>query len=117
MPHSRWRSGCWRSRSAATSGGCVAVRRRGGARRHARARVPAGAWNILASLLVWFALRAPNRAYGLTPASFLRIPVEGLVIAGLALVLPSAPRRAMGVLVGVALGVLTIVKLLDVGFF
>ena len=71
----------------------------------------------LALLLVWFALVAPNQAYRLSPAAFLRIPVEGLVLAGLALVLPPRGRRVMAAVVGVVLFLLTVVKLLDMGFF
>ena len=63
--------------------------------------------DVLALLLVWFALVAPNHASGLTPGQFVRIPLEGLVVAGLALVLPSRVRRATAVVVGVLLGLLT----------
>jgi hypothetical protein len=83
-----------------------------------RWRVVAGAVaNVLALLLVWFALVAPDQAYRLTPSAFLRIPVEGLVVACLAIVLPSRARRIMAAVVGVLLGLLTIVKILDMGFF
>ena len=50
------------------------------------------AGNLLALLLVWFALVAPNQAQRLTPSALFPIPVEGLVVAGLALVLPSWAR-------------------------
>ncbi|MGH3587263.1 MAG: CDP-alcohol phosphatidyltransferase family protein, partial [Pseudonocardia sp.] len=73
--------------------------------------------NVLAVSLVWFALVAPNQAHHVTPSAFLRIPVEGLVVACLAIVLPSLARRVMAVLVGLFLGVLAILKILDMGFF
>ena len=40
----------------------------------------------LSVLLVWLALVSPNQLSQLTPAEFLRIPVEGLVVLALALV-------------------------------
>ncbi|HET7326207.1 MAG TPA: CDP-alcohol phosphatidyltransferase family protein [Nocardioidaceae bacterium] len=87
-----------------------------GGRRRRRA-VVAAATNTLALLLVWLALVAPNQAYRLTPSALLRIPVEALVVAALALVLPLWARRTMAAVVGVLLGLLTVAKLLDMGFF
>jgi phosphatidylglycerophosphate synthase len=87
-----------------------------GSRRWRRA-VAAAVTNALALLLVWIALVAPNEADRLTPSAFLRIPVEGLALAGLAVVLPSRGRRAMAAVAGVLLGLLTVVKALDMGFF
>jgi phosphatidylglycerophosphate synthase len=85
--------------------------------RRRRGIAAAAVVNVLAVLLVWFALVGPHQIYRLTPTAFLRIPVEGLVLAGLALVLPSVARRAMAAVVGVLLGLLTLVKILDMGFF
>ena len=82
-----------------------------------RPRLTSALLTTLALLLVWFALVAPNQAYRLTPAAFLRIPLEGLVLVGLALVLPGRARRLMAVVVGLTLSLLTVVKLLDMGFF
>lgn len=73
--------------------------------------------NALALLLLWFALVGPNQPAGLTPGMLLRIPVEGLAVAGLALVLPAGARRTMSAVVGVLLGLLTVLKILDLGFF
>ncbi|MEO7261208.1 MAG: CDP-alcohol phosphatidyltransferase family protein [Jatrophihabitantaceae bacterium] len=72
---------------------------------------------VLAFLLVWFALVAPNELDRLTPAAFLRLPAEGLLLAVAALVLPSPARRVVAVLAGVLLGALTVLKALDIGFF
>lgn len=72
---------------------------------------------ILACLLVWFALVAPNQLSHLTLGAVLRIPVELLVIVTLALVLPVRARRTAAALVGVVLGLLVILKILDMGFF
>ena len=72
---------------------------------------------ILAILLVWVALVAPNQPSRLTASAFLRIPLEGLVVIALALVLPAAARRPLAWVVGPALGLLVLVKILDFGFF
>ena len=47
----------------------------------------------------------------------MRIPVEGLIVVALVLVLPTTARRVVAALVGLLLGLLTIVKILDMGFF
>ncbi len=73
--------------------------------------------DVLALVAVWVVLVAPDSPNRLTPLALLRIPVEGLALAALALVLPRRGRRAMAVLVGVPLGLLTVLKVLDVGFF
>ncbi|MFI7672665.1 CDP-alcohol phosphatidyltransferase family protein [Actinophytocola sp. NPDC049390] len=70
----------------------------------------------LACLLVLVALLAPSRLADVSLAVFARIPVEGLVLAALVLVLPTRTRRVAAVLAGIGLGVLTIMKLFDMGF-
>ena len=77
------------------------------------------AWaaTVLAFLLVWFALVAPNEISRFTPWAFVRIPLEGLLVAGLLLALPGRARPTVAVVVGVLLGLLTIVKILDMVFF
>lgn len=77
----------------------------------------AGVTTVLACLLVWFALIAPNDISRLTPGAFVRIPVEGLLVVALALVLPPRSRRILAALVGGVLGLLSIVKIIDMGFF
>src|SRR5215471_16949259 len=47
----------------------------------------------LAVVLVWSDLLAPDRAWQFSPAAFIRIPVELLVLVAVALVLPIRPRR------------------------
>jgi len=78
----------------------------------------AAAWvvTVLAALLVWFALVAPNEFRGLTPGAFARIPLEALLFVGVVLLLPPRAGRIAAVAVGVALGLLTIVKVFDIGF-
>jgi phosphatidylglycerophosphate synthase len=84
-----------------------------------RGERPVAAWvrTALAGLLVLFALIAPNEISRLTPGAFVRIPVEGVLGVALLLVLPARAGRVVATLAGVALGLLTIVKILDMGFF
>jgi phosphoglycerol transferase MdoB-like AlkP superfamily enzyme len=77
----------------------------------------ATALTIVAFALVWAALIAPDRPSAITLAAFLRIPLEGLALVVLALVLPLSARRVLAVLLGLTLGLVVILKLLDVGFF
>jgi hypothetical protein len=77
----------------------------------------AGALTVLAAVLVWFGLNAPDRLGDVTPMAFVRVPIEALVFIALVLVLPPQARRAVAVLLGVVLGVLTMFKVLDWGFF
>ena len=72
---------------------------------------------ILALLLVWGALLAPDQPSGLTPSAFVRLPLEGLVLIALAVVLPATIRRVLAGGVGPALGLLVILEVLDMGFF
>ena len=75
------------------------------------------ALTIVALLLVWAALVAPNEPSRLTLGAFARLPLELVVIVALAAVLPATPRRVLAVFAGLVLGVLVIVKVLDMGFF
>lgn len=70
----------------------------------------------LALLLIWAALLAPDRLEDLAPSAFLRIPIEGLLFIAIALVLPAGGARVLALLCGLALGVVTILRLLDMGF-
>jgi len=102
-------------------------RRRSGARTPAsgtpsaprgRIRTAVGiAFTAAAVVLVWGALVAPNRPNDISFDAFARVPLEGLIVIALALVLPRNARRVLAWIVGPLLGVLVVVKLLDVGFF
>ena len=83
--------------------------------RRGRARI-AAVLTILALLLVWGALVAPDQPGDLRPSAFLRLPLEGLVLIALAVVLPAPIRRVLAGVVGLALGPLVILKILDIGF-
>lgn len=71
----------------------------------------------LAGALVWLALVLPDHAQEMTAGTFLRLPLDGIVLVALALVLPARPRRGLALLFGLLLGVLVVVKVLDTGFW
>ncbi len=79
-------------------------------------RVLAWVTTALAGLLVLVVLVAPSGASRFTPLALLRIPVEGLVVIGLALVVAARARTVMVAFVGVAFGLLALVKIVDRGF-
>jgi phosphatidylglycerophosphate synthase len=74
------------------------------------------ALTVLALLLVWAALVAPNQPSQLTVGAFARLPLELFVVVALAVLLPAIPRRVMAVIGGAVLAVLLVVKVLDMGF-
>ena len=78
--------------------------------------VAAGALTVVAFLLVWFSLVAPNDLAGVSAGAFARIPFEALIVVALLLVVPRRAGRYVAVVFGVALGLLVIVKVLDTGF-
>jgi hypothetical protein len=88
--------------------------------RSTRSRVRTVAGRIttgLAAALVVVALVIPNEISRFTADELLRIPVEGIVGVALFLMLPARPRRIAAVVLGLFLGLLAIVKILDMGFF
>jgi phosphatidylglycerophosphate synthase len=72
---------------------------------------------VLALLLVWVALVAPNQPRHFNLGAFVRLPIELLVVVAVAALLPATPRRVLAVVVGAVLSVLVLVKVLDIGFF
>jgi hypothetical protein len=72
---------------------------------------------ILAGALVLFALLLPNHLDRLTFGAFVRIPAEGILLAGLLLVLPPRPRRIAAVVAGAGLGLMAVLKCIDMGFY
>jgi phosphatidylglycerophosphate synthase len=77
----------------------------------------ATALTVASVAIVWAALVFPDRPSTLELTAFLRIPLEGLALVALALVLPARPRRVVAGLLGVVLGLVVILKVLDIGFF
>ncbi|HEY1484573.1 MAG TPA: sulfatase [Micromonosporaceae bacterium] len=77
------------------------------------------AWVLtaFAFLIVWFALVGPDDLARLGVGAFIRIPIEGLLILALLVVLPPKPRRIVAWVVGVILGMLTVIKIIDMGFY
>jgi phosphatidylglycerophosphate synthase len=72
---------------------------------------------VLAVVLVWGVLVAPNRPFQLTLAAFVHIPAEGLALVAVAVVLPAWPRRIVAAVAGILFGLLIIIKILDIGFY
>ena len=59
----------------------------------------------------------PTITSQLTPAAFVRIPVEGLALVAVALVLPAWPRRIVAAVAGILFGLLTVLKILNTMFY
>ncbi|XVV11084.1 sulfatase-like hydrolase/transferase [Actinoplanes sp. CA-131856] len=89
--------------------------------KHAR-RVGGTALTTLAALLVFLALVLPDQITRLPPGNFwgtalLRVPIEALLVIAVLLALPERARRITATVLGVVLGLLTILKIIDIGFF
>jgi phosphatidylglycerophosphate synthase len=85
---------------------------------HGRVRVAISVvLTLLAFLFVWVALVAPDQPGLFTPRAFVRLPLEGVIVIALALILPAPARRLLAWVVGPAIGLLIVVKVLDYGFF
>ena len=72
---------------------------------------------VVSVVIVWAVLVAPDRVYQLTPAAFVRIPVEGLALVAVALVLPTWPRRIVAAVAGLLFGLLFFLKILNMAFY
>jgi hypothetical protein len=75
----------------------------------------------LAGLLVFTALAVPDKPGALTSLhnariSLLRLPLEGILGAAILLATPDRGRRAVAIALGAALGVLGILKVVNMGF-
>lgn len=83
-----------------------------------RARAVASAVvTVLAVLLIWVALIAPDEITRLELRAYLGVPLEGILIFAVILVLPRRVGLVLAALAGCGLGLLAILKVLDVGFF
>ncbi|TDB88638.1 sulfatase [Actinomadura sp. KC216] len=85
-----------------------------GPRRWRRAAARAG--TVAAFLFVLAALVLPDEFGHLTPAAFVRVPVEGIAGVALILAVPERARRSVALAAGGLLGVLTVLKVMDIGF-
>ncbi|MET9790540.1 sulfatase [Streptomyces canus] len=72
--------------------------------------------SVLAGLLVLVVLLSPARLDRMDLQAFLRLPVEAIVLAAVLLVLPPKIRRIAAVFFGAFIGLLTLLKLMDMGF-
>ena len=109
-----------RDRGRASARTASVESRTGSGRPGLRRRLAAVAADCVALALVWFALLAPDQPDRLVPLAFVRLPVEGIVVCLLALSLSHRTARAgtvLAVVVGVPLGVLSLLKVLGLGFF
>ncbi|MHA6617756.1 alkaline phosphatase family protein [Pseudonocardia sp. DLS-67] len=75
------------------------------------------ALTAVAAAIVFCALLLPNDIDLITPGAFLGIPAEALLAATLVLALPGRIRPAVTGLIGSGLGAVTVLKILDMGFF
>jgi hypothetical protein len=75
------------------------------------------ALTVLAVVIVWAALVAPDQPNDLTLSGFLRIPLEGLVLIALALGLPRTPRRILAATAGLALTLVVVLKAINYEVF
>jgi phosphatidylglycerophosphate synthase len=72
---------------------------------------------ILALLFVWTALVGPDQPIALKLNALLRLPIEGFAFIALAAVVGPRTRRWLVWVLGPLLGLVFIVKLLNIGFF
>ena len=84
--------------------------------RHSVRRALAAVLTVGGFLVVYLAAALPREVDQLTPLALIRVPVELLVGVALLLVLPARLRRVTAAAGGVALGVVTLFKVLDMGF-
>ncbi len=68
---------------------------------------------VLAGLFLLLVLLLPSEIANLTPLGFLRVPLDGILAV---LVVWLWPRRAVAIGAGVVLGVLTVAKVIGLGF-
>jgi hypothetical protein len=85
-------------------------------RRRTRA-VLTTALTVLALLFVWTALVGPDQPIALELNALLRLPIEGFAFIALAAVVGPRARRWLVWVLGPLLGLVFIVKLLNIGFF
>jgi hypothetical protein len=75
------------------------------------------ALTVLALLVVWGALAAPDQPIQLRPGALVRLPLEGFVLIAIAVLLPGRWRRVLPWVVGPLLGLVVLLKILNIGFF
>jgi phosphatidylglycerophosphate synthase len=79
--------------------------------------VIAAVLTTLSFLLVWAVLVFPDQPVFFKAGAFLRVPLEGLVVVGLAIFLPVNGRRILAVLTGIALALVVVLKVINYEIF
>jgi hypothetical protein len=79
-------------------------------------RIAARAVTVAAFLFVLAALVTPEQFARISPGAFVRIPIEGVLGVALILVVPARARRWAALAAGAGLGLLFVVKVMDIGF-
>jgi phosphatidylglycerophosphate synthase len=72
---------------------------------------------ILSFLLVWVVLVSPDQPAFFKAGALLRVPLEGLVVVGIAIFLPVNGRRTLAVLTGLALALVVVLKVINYEIF
>lgn len=85
------------------------------ARHPGRRRVAPFVLGVVALAALWFALVAPADPARMSVLALLRIPLEAVALAGLAVLLPSRWAAVLGAGASLVLGVVTVLKVLDLG--
>jgi phosphatidylglycerophosphate synthase len=103
----------WSHREGEAAGAAL-----GRGRRRGRLRaVVAAVLTIASFLLVWVVLVSPDQPAFVDAGAFLRVPLEGLVVVGIAIFLPVAGRRILAVLTGLALALVVVLKVINYEIF
>jgi phosphatidylglycerophosphate synthase len=68
---------------------------------------------VVAFVIVWIALVAPYQPRDFHLVDFFRVPLELIVIVGVALLLPKNPRRVFAIVAGVLLAVALVLKVIN----
>jgi len=71
---------------------------------------------VIAVVVLWVALVQPSILGGVGPGDLIRIPLEGLLVVGLAALIPPGAGRIVAVLGGVALTLVILLRALGAGF-
>jgi hypothetical protein len=74
------------------------------------------AWSVVAGLVVLGAFVVPDDLGQARVGALVRLPVEVLVAVGLVLVVPARARRPVAAAAGALLGLLAVLKVVDLGF-
>jgi hypothetical protein len=79
--------------------------------------VLAGALTVVALLFLWAALAGPDQPIQFRLTGLLRLPLELFVLIAAAAVMPPRARRVLVWIVGPLIGLVIVLKILNIGFF